>query len=80
VSQAPKYLVRYFVNLSNFGVRIMPKFDVLIVDKPTKKILANWQNVSRRRARWIAQTWRKKRIKGTSVCVSSRALLLPQRH
>jgi hypothetical protein len=58
----------------------MPKVDVLIVDKPTKKVLAVWKSVSSKRAGRIARKWRRMKIKETSVCVFSRASLLRRLH
>lgn len=48
----------------------MLKYNVFVVEVKSRVILATWDRVSRKRARWIVRQWLKKRIKLTEVSVS----------
>lgn len=49
----------------------MLKYNVFVYEVKSGVILATWDGVSRKRARWIVRRWLAKRIKLTEVCVSS---------
>ena len=48
----------------------MAKFDVSIVEKSSRDVVAKWSKVSAKRAGWIVRQWQDKKLKGTSVSVS----------
>lgn len=58
----------------------MPKFDVLIVEKSSKEVLAKWKNVSAKRAERIVRKWKSLRIKGTLAFASVSRELLRRLH
>ena len=48
----------------------MLKYNVFVYEVKSGVILATWDRVSRKRARWIVRQWLKKRITSTEVSVS----------
>jgi hypothetical protein len=55
----------------------MPKFDVLIVDDLSDKVLVKFRGLSKKRCLWIKNQWLRRRVSGTSVFVARRERMLP---
>jgi hypothetical protein len=65
-----RILAALFQSLVVLSGEIMPKVNVFIVDVESGAVLVRWDQVPRRRARWLSKRWKRRNVTGTAVCVS----------